>query len=875
MNPVDQDRVMDVLAEAVELPPERRATFLDSTCAGEAELRREVEELLACADPAATTFDAAAQHIVHPDPDRIGPYEILEPIGEGGMAVVYRARQHHPVRRTVALKLVKLGMDTRQFVARFESERQVLALMDHPNVARVYDAGSTDTGRPYFVMEHVAGLPLLDYCDAQRLGLRQRLELFVVVCDAVEHAHRKGIIHRDLKNSNVLVAEVDGRPAPKVIDFGVAKIIQQPLGERGLQTEHGQMIGTPEYMSPEQAERGGVDVDTRTDVYSLGVLLYELIAGVQPLASGALRCGSYEQVQQIIRETEPPRPSTRLSNVSPADAAEIAKQRRTALPTLLQNLRSELEWIPLKAMRKDREQRYRSSAELADDIRNYLDGRPLIAGPESSGYRTRKFLRRHKAAVAASAAMLLLLFGGIVATTWGLLRAGQQRQLAQAKEREAVQERDAKDLALKAEQRARADEAIARRQAFAALRSMTDEVVERKFAHGTALTGDDRAFLRGVIAQYDAFAAVKVDDADSRAVRAEGRLRVGKMRYRLGEFREAEQDFDQALRVYQRLGSDLPAQPQYSYELATCHNARGDLLRATGRLPEAEKDYDQALGILQGLAAGFPSRQEYRLDLARSHTNRAAVMYYTGRLKEMEKDLDQAVSLYEQLAADTPAQPKIRQELARNLNVRGDLRRDTGRLPEAGLDYDRALDLQRRLSAEVPTEPELHNELAISCVNLAFSHGQQRNWTAALPLLRESLPHHLAALKASPRHPTYRQAYRNHLNMLTKVHAGLLEPDDAVRTAEACRDLGWNAPEDVYNAACFLSQCVPIVAEHDKLDDQQRKQAVQFYGDEAMSLLREAVSKGYEDAARIKKDEDLDPLRQREDFQALVAKLAQ
>src|SRR5687767_7168993 len=223
MTQLDQDRVMNILAEAVELPPPGRRAFLDSTCAGEPELRREVEELLACADPAAAAFAAAAQQIVQPDPDRIGPYQILEPIGEGGMAIVYKAQQLQPVKRVVAIKLIKLGMDTRQFVARFEAERQALAMMDHPHVARVYDAGATETGRPYFVMEHVPGQPMLEYCDEHHLGVRERLDLFILVCDAVEHAHRKGIIHRDLKNSNVLITEIDGKPAPKVIDFGVAK----------------------------------------------------------------------------------------------------------------------------------------------------------------------------------------------------------------------------------------------------------------------------------------------------------------------------------------------------------------------------------------------------------------------------------------------------------------------------------------------------------------------------------------------------------------------------------------------------------------------------------------------------------------------------
>ena len=432
MRRLDHDEVTSVFAEVRALPEARRTDFLDSRCSGRPELRREIEELLACDDSACAVFDEAATAVLPPDPSRVGPYELLEAVGEGGMAVVYRAQQHAPIRRVVAIKLIKLGMDTRRFVARFESERQALAMMDHPNIARVYDAGSTDSGRPYFAMEYVPGRHILRWCDEQQLTIHQRLELFIPVCEAVEHAHRKGIIHRDLKDSNVLVTDVDGRAIPKVIDFGVARTVADPQTDRTALTEHGVLLGTPGYMSPEQAERGLLDVDTRADVYSLGVLLYELIAGAQPIPRELWSTDSHDTVLLRLRDSEATRPATRLTELSQAEAQRIAAQRRMRIESLLRELRGELEWIPLKALRKDREQRYRSAAELADDVRNYLAGRPLIAGPEAARYRVGKFLRRHKRGVAALATIALLLVGGVVATTWQAVRATRAERNAQA-----------------------------------------------------------------------------------------------------------------------------------------------------------------------------------------------------------------------------------------------------------------------------------------------------------------------------------------------------------------------------------------------------------------------------------------------------------
>jgi len=364
-------------------------------------------------------------------PERIGPYKILEKIGEGGMGVVYAAEQEAPFRRRVALKIIKPGMDSKQVLARFEAERQALALMDHPSVAKVFEAGETPRGLPYFAMEYVQGEPITTYCDRHRLSIRQRLDLLVQVCEGVQHAHQKGIIHRDLKPSNVLVALQGDNPVPKIIDFGVAKATAQRLTERTMFTELGVLIGTPEYMSPEQAEMTGLDVDTRTDVYALGVILYELLTGTLPFEPKDLRSLGFDEIRRRIREVDPPRPSTRISTLGER-GTESARMRRTEPGKLASRLKGDLDWITSKAIEKDRTRRYGSPNDLAADIGRHLGHEPVLAGPPSALYRSRKFVRRHRFGVAAAATATLGLVGLAVLMT---VQAARITREAEAKQR--------------------------------------------------------------------------------------------------------------------------------------------------------------------------------------------------------------------------------------------------------------------------------------------------------------------------------------------------------------------------------------------------------------------------------------------------------
>jgi serine/threonine protein kinase len=575
----------EIFGAALQLEDaDSRRNYLANLCGTDPALRQRVECLLQAYDRAGNFLQRPAVGGMIQDTslpvtgealaDRLGPYKLLEQIGEGGMGVVYMAEQEQPLRRKVALKVIKPGMDSKQVIARFEAERQALALMDHPNIAKVLDAGATDTGRPYFVMELVKGIAITQFCDENRLTTRERLTLFVQVCQAVQHAHQKGIIHRDLKPSNVLVTLHDTVAVPKIIDFGIAKATQQPLTERTLVTHFTHMVGTPLYMSPEQAEMNSLDVDTRSDVYSLGVLLYELLTGTTPFESETLKQVGLDEMRRIIREEEPLRPSHRISTLKAEACSTISERRGVDGRRLRQLLQGELDWIVLKTLEKDRNRRYESASALAADVQRYLDDEPVTACPPSSGYRLRKFAQRNRQALITAGVVMAALLIATAVSCWQAVLARNAQHQAEAD----------RDRARTAEMQATAISDFLQEDL---LRQVNIEVQrEDGFAPDPNLTVKE-ALDR---------AAAKIGERfqDQPLVEAAIRRTIGETYSHVGESRLAVQQLERAVELCQeQLGPDHPETLMSCFRLAEAYQA--------GRLPEAITLFEQVLEKRQAL----------------------------------------------------------------------------------------------------------------------------------------------------------------------------------------------------------------------------------------------------------------------------------
>ncbi|MCU0878548.1 MAG: serine/threonine protein kinase, partial [Pirellulaceae bacterium] len=523
----------DIFLDALDIAaPLERQAFVERACSGDPEILAQVQSLLkanhevgefleprhaaAIATPYMPTEDIPRTEV----DTHVGRYKLLEKIAEGGMGVVYVAEQSQPIRRKVALKIVKPGMDSRQVIARFEAERQALALMDHPNIARVLDAGATETGHPYFVMELVRGVAITEFCEREQLTIPERLRLVVSVCRAVQHAHQKGIIHRDLKPSNVLVTLHDGVPVAKVIDFGIAKALHQPLTEKTVYTGFGHMVGTPMYMSPEQAEMSGLDVDTRSDVYSLGVLLYELLTGVPPFDPETLKQAGLAKLQQVLRETEPSKPSARISTLKGNLGETLSDRRRLDRRRLEQALRGDLDWVVMKALEKDRNRRYSSPAELADDLERHLERLPVVAGPPSWRYKTQKFVRRHRVLLAVSSLVLLAMVAGTAFSAWYALEAAAARDRARQSEKlanERLALLQSEQRSLKAEQQKSGRRFELARQAVARL---MDNVATYQLLGSPELTEFRDSLLHTADEFYSQLIRENPDDAELYLARA-------------------------------------------------------------------------------------------------------------------------------------------------------------------------------------------------------------------------------------------------------------------------------------------------------------------------------------------------------------------
>jgi serine/threonine protein kinase/Tfp pilus assembly protein PilF len=673
----------------------------------------------------------------------IGPYHLLQKLGEGGMGEVWAAEQYKPIRRKVAVKLIRSGMDTKQFIARFESERQALAMMDHPAIAKVFDAGETEEGLPYFVMEYVQGIPITTYCDRQRLTTQERLELFLQVCEGVQHAHQKAIIHRDLKPSNILVTDLDGKPVPKIIDFGVAKATAQSLTEKTMYTEMGVLIGTPEYMSPEQAEMTGQNIDTRTDVYSLGNILYELLTGALPFDPKELRKAGFNEICRKIREEDPPKPSTRLSSMGEASIVS-AENQRTEPPTLLRNIRGDLDWITMKALEKDPARRYGTPSEFTADIVRFLHHQPIVARQPSKSYRAKKFVRRHRVGVGAA------LLSAILLSAFSIMTAFQARRIARERDRANQEAMISSQVATFLSELFKVADPSEARGNSITVREMLNkgaEKIDQAFL-------EDKPLIQGVLLDrmgvfymnLGLYAPAQVLLERSLETRAKtlgpdhpevavGLIDLAEL-YRIqGKYEQAERLLNRSLTIREKaFGRD-------DTQVAIALNNLAALARAQGKYVQAEPLYLRSLAITEKAVGTVHQRVATILD------NLAVLYGDQGKYALAEVVYKRSLAIREELLR--PDHPDV----ARSLNNLADLYLHQGKHAQSEPLFKRSLAIMEKAFG-----PD-HPNVAVALDNLASVYGEQAQYALAEPLYKRSLAIREKALR--PDNPTLAWSLNN------------------------------------------------------------------------------------------------------------------
>ncbi len=793
---IDPEQVQRLFLAVLELSNSQdRDAFLADRCGDDCELRRRVQALLRAHDEtgfdlANSPLDAGVRSEFATNGIRAGTiladrYKLIEEIGEGGMGSVWLADQREPVRRRVAVKLIKPGMDSKQVLARFEAERQALAMMDHPNIAKVYDGGVTDFARPFFVMEYVKGVPLTAYCDQAQLSIQERLRLFLPICQAVQHAHQKGVIHRDLKPTNILICLYDGKPIPKVIDFGLAKAIHQSLTEQSIYTAHGVMVGTPLYMSPEQAEHNNLDVDTRTDVYSLGVILYELLTGSTPLERKQFKDVAIHEILRLIREVEPPKPSHRLSGS--AKLPNIAAQRSIAPGDLPRSLSGELDWIVMKTLEKERSRRYETAFSLASDIQRFLSGEAVDACPPSASYRFRVFLRRNLAAILTVSAFVIVLIVGTLVSAWQAIRARQAeanvrialekeaelREIAETARSVADAERSNAVTAAANEAQHRATAERLRSQMQHVLDAMTSTITGDALSKQTELSEEQKVFLNQALAYYKALSSEQANDQESQVLAAAAALRVGEIEHRLGRSAEAMLAFAAAVDGYSHLSEVAANGTHYQEMTAKSSNNLGIVLVQVGKLDEGIRRYQNAQHILESLVQENPNGVTHQLALVGTYSNLAIAWI---RLQQSDKATEQllkGVRILELLLVTDPNSAELQFEFARVEGNLGLALNAAGQNSQALAKFRLSLAVQESLVERFPKVRRYRQDLAINHTNVGLM-------VSVMESKDDAIPHYLRAIGLReklavefPLVPEYRRELAKSHGALAELLAGM------------------------------------------------------------------------------------------------------